>query len=294
MMIAAGTEGLYTVLKEPQDGDGNQLERVTQSEQMHRALSELMGSRGIISFNQRIVFIEGEDASADREIYEAAYPPGKYNISFVPAGNSSTVRKTAEQVNALLTTSIGFQQYFSIIDKDIERLELDPTSGKRLFRLPVYHVENLLLDADKIFEVTRSFMLSRCPYQNAKEVDDDLKKLVLSETHLKAYAKALRDARVAKIAKEAYDSVYQGTDYQPQAIPKFSDILQEAQQVLQGALEKDTWRGDCKGRDLLKAYCSQDHIRQSFKYDQLRNLLISKIENPPKEIEGIISQILNN
>jgi hypothetical protein len=34
-----------------------------------------MGSRGIVSFNQRIVFIEGEDSSADREIYEAAYPP---------------------------------------------------------------------------------------------------------------------------------------------------------------------------------------------------------------------------
>ncbi len=87
MMIAAGTECLYTVLKEPPQGGGNQLVRVTENEHLHSVLAELMGSRGIVSFNQRIVFIEGEDASADREIYEAAYPPSKYNISFVPAGN---------------------------------------------------------------------------------------------------------------------------------------------------------------------------------------------------------------
>jgi len=292
MMIAAGTDALYTILKEPPENGGNQFVRVTHDEHLHSVLSELMGSRGIVSFNQRIVFIEGEDASADREIYEAAYPPGKYNISFVPAGNSATVRKTAEQVNALLTTSIGFQLYFSIVDGDIERIESDPTEGKRLFRLPVYHVENLLLDDKEILEVTRSMMGSKCPYSTADDVSKDLQKLVLSDTHLKPYARALLDARIAETAKEAYDAVFQNrADSTVQsAHVAFPDIEAEARAILKSTLENDTWRAKCKGRNLLKAYCGQHGL----KYEHFRNLLIDRIKTPPKALADIMDHILKS
>lgn len=289
MMIAAGTECLYTVLKEPPREGGNQLVRVTQSEHLHSVLSELMGSRGIVSFNQRIVFIEGEDASADREIYEAAYPPSKYNISFVPAGNSATVRKTAEQVNMLLTASIGFQQYFSIVDGDIQRFEPDPTQGKRLFHLPVYHIENLLLDDNEILEVTRSMMGSSCPYTLIGEVEDCLKQLIISDAHLNAYAGALLDARLARIAKDAYDAVFKKQIVSP-VQPDFHKIKEEAKRELEAALADSTWRAKCRGRELLKAYCS----KHSLKYEHFRNVLISRIETPPKPLQQIMSQILES
>jgi len=292
MMIAAGTDSLYTVLKQqPVDGS-NQLIRVTQSEQMHRVLSEIMGSRGIVSFNQRIIFIEGEDASADRDIYEAAYPPSKYNISFVPAGNSATVRKIGEQVNKLLETSVGFQQYFSIVDGDIERFEADPTCGRRLFRLPVYHVENPLLDENEIFDVTRQLMSSKCPYTTAEEVRYELLKLILSDQHLKPYAKALFDAKLAKKAKEACDEIFKNQANAAVSFEKlkFSEIESEARSILQSSIEKDIWRSKCKGRDLLKAYCGLHGI----KYEYLRNLLISRIKTPPEALEEIMKQILNN
>ena len=288
MMIAAGTDSLYTILKEPPQDGGNQLVRVTPSENLHSVLSELMGSRGIVSFNQRIVFIEGEDASADRAIYEAAYPPGEHNISFVPAGNSATVRRTAERVNALLEESTGFQEYFSIVDGDIERFEPDPTEGGRLFHLPVYHVENLLLNEDEIFEVTHS-MLSKCPYTTAEGVSSDLQELVLSEKHLKPYTKALFDARLAKIAKEAHDAVYKRQDVSP-TIPEFYKIKEEAEEILKSAIADGTWRSKCKGRDLLRAYCGQHGL----KYEHFRNLLIGRIKTPPNELAEIMSHILKS
>jgi hypothetical protein len=95
-------------LKQPPSGGGNQFVRVTHREEMHRALSEVMGSRGLVSFNQRIVFIEGETASADRFVYEKLYPPAVHNVSFVPVGNSATVRSIASRVNELLTATIDF------------------------------------------------------------------------------------------------------------------------------------------------------------------------------------------
>lgn len=292
MMIAAGTDSLYTLLKEPPANGGNQLVRVTQSEDLHNVLSEIMGSRGIISINQRIVFIEGEDTSADREIYETLYPPSEYNISFVPAGNSAQVRRIAEQVNALLTASIEFQQYFSIVDGDIERFESDPTEGSRLFHLPVYHVENLLLDENEILEVTRSMMGSKCPYPTAEEVNKDLQKLVLSGTHLKPYAKSLLDARLAKLAKDAHDTVYKqkSAPSQQPKIPEYSEIEEEAKKVLESSLADGSWHSKCKGRDLLKAYCGQHGL----KYEHFRNSLIARIKTPPEALADIMDKILKS
>lgn len=293
MMIAAGTDSLYTILKEPPTDGSNQLIRVTHDEQMHSVLTDLMGARGIVSFNQRIIFIEGEDPSADRQIYEAAYPPGEYNISFVPVGNSTTVRKTAEQVNMFLTASVDFQQYFSIVDGDIsERFESGPTYDRRLFRLPVYHVENLLLDEDEIYDVTRQMLGSKFPYKTAEEVESVLFGLVLSDHHLNGYTKALFDARKEKCAKEAYDAFYQGVD--PSEIPPvhivFSDVLNEGRSILQSALDDGTWRAKCKGRDLLKAYCGKNGL----KYEHFRNLLIARIKSPPRPLAEIMDKILQS
>jgi len=291
MMIAAGTDSLYTLLKYPLEDGGNQLTRVTHDEKLHAVLSELMGSRGIVSFNQRIVFIEGEDASADRDIYEAAYPPSKYNVSFVPAGNSATVYRTAEQVNALLTASVGFQQYFSIVDGDIERLESEPTVGNRIFRLPVYHVENLLLtDDNEILAVTRSILGPKCPYTTSEQVEDDLKKLVLSDAHLKPYTKALINARIAQAAKAASDAVYKqkAAASTQSGTLEYSVIEKEAKEILLSAIDNGTWRSRCKGRELLRAYCSQHGL----KYEHFRNLLISNMKGPPQDLADIMDKIL--
>ncbi|MFX1293346.1 MAG: AAA family ATPase [Promethearchaeota archaeon] len=291
MMIAAGTDSLYTILKEPQQNGSNQFLRVTEDEDLHNILSELMGSRGIISFNQRIVFIEGVDSSADRSIYEAAYPPSQYNVSFVPVGNSAMVSKIAEKVNSLLTSPVAFQQYFSIVDRDIERFDTDPTEGKRLFRLPVYHIENLLLNDNDILEVMRAILGAKCPFSSAKEIVKDLQELIFSDTHLKPYTRAISYAKLAHLYKIARESFFKGdcTFLREIKKPKFSEIENEARKRLQSAISDNTWRSKCKGRALLKAFCKKYQL----KYEHFRNLLIDRIKTPPKLLKEIMNKILN-
>ncbi|NVM31672.1 MAG: DUF4435 domain-containing protein [Candidatus Helarchaeota archaeon] len=166
-----------------------------------------MGSQGIINFNKRIIFIEGREASTDKQVYEKLYPPDKHNVNFVPAGNSTVVRKISDQINHLLTASVGFQQYFSIVDGDIERFDTDTIKGHRLFELPVYHIENLLINETLIYNAIRSFLGAECPYSSPNEVEEILKGLILSDTHLKPYTRALLDAEVAKLAIYAYNLV---------------------------------------------------------------------------------------
>jgi hypothetical protein len=232
----------------------------------------------------------GADASADRAIYEAFYPPAEYNVSFVPAGNSATVRKTAEQVNALLTASVGFQQYFSIVDGDINRAESDPTQGTRLFQLPVYHVENLLLVEDEILAVTREMLRDKCHYSTATDVQRDLEELVLSESHLNAFAGALLDAKIAEAAKEAYDVIYKGvvSESEASARPDFSGARSEALARLEDSITNGTWRECVKGRELLKAFCGKNGLT----YEHFRNMLIARLKTPPKSLSDIMEKIL--
>lgn len=291
MMMEAGAGSLWTIFKEPLPNNGNQFVKVTDDQQVHETLSELMGSRGIISINQRIIFIEGEDASADREIYEKLYPPNQYNLSFVPAGDSSTVRRTADKVNHLLTSSTGFQQYFSIIDGDIERLSDDPTHGKRLFRLPVYHAENLLLNEELILKATQNLLGVKCPYRDITELSRDLHELILSNQHIKPYSRALMDSRLANIAKEAYDAIYKNQALTfPTKTLKFEDIEDESREFFKKALSDNSWKAKCKGRELIKAFCG----KHGFNYQQFRNLLISTLEEPPNELADIIRMILKD
>jgi predicted ATPase len=290
MMIAAGTESLYTVLKEPTSTNGNQFSRVTSNEELHAALSELMGSRGLVSFNQRIVFIEGEESSADREVYEKLYPSSQYQVSFVPAGNSASVRKTAERVNELLSSSIEFQQYYSIVDGDLERsVPASAQASARLFQLPVYHVENFLIREDLVLSAARDMLGSKCPYSSLSEVEAALVDIVLSPQHIKPYAKALQDSRLAGAAKEAWDSVFKQQAHTTQTVPSFSQTEADALTMMNQAVADKTWRDKCKGREVLKAFSG----RNGLAYEHFRNVLISKLASPPPSLADIMARVFS-
>lgn len=288
MMIGAGPDSLYTAIKEPQQENGNQFVRVTDDETLYESLCELMGSRGLVSFNQRIVFIEGRESSADREIYERLYPPGQHNVSFVPAGDSATVRGIAERVNVLLSSSITFQDYYSIVDGDIERPDNPGVPGNRLYKLPVYHVENFLLDAAAVLAALQDMLASACPYQTVEDVEVKLKEFVLTDAHINPYARALLDARIAKLAKDMTDALYQGQSAPNTDVPTFDDIKAQATTTLGEAIQEGTWRNRCKGREVLKALAGEHGI----KYTHLRNCVIAKLTEVPAGLADIMGRIL--
>jgi len=289
MMIEAGSEALFTVLKEPPGGDGNQFVQVSSNQQLHSSLTELMGSRGLVSFNQRIVFIEGTEASADRFIYEKLYPPGQHNISFVPVGDSGAVRSIAERVNSLLEASVGFQHYYSIVDGDLNRAVQEPGNG-RLFKLPVYHVENFLLDEGILFEAVQIMLADKCPYQDSQSLVNDLHVLLTEETHLSSFARALLDSRIAALAKSAHDAVYQNKEWSLASTPKpeYDKVKEDAKQIMLDSIKNGDWRDKCKGRELLKAFCGKHGI----KYEHFRNVVVGNLTAPPERLDAIMKQIV--
>jgi predicted ATPase len=288
IMVAAGTDSLFAINKVQSELGENQLTRVTDNDELHSALSEIMGSNGMVSINKKVVFIEGIDSSADRYIYEALFPPSEYNISFIPAGDSTTNIKTSERVNSLLSATGTFQEFYSIIDADIER-PTDPEMSSRLFRLPVYHVENFLIDPEIIYDVIKKLLLDKCPYSSADDVNSSLVDLLKDDTHLLPFTRAILDASVARKAKEAWDCVYKKDSASLSKItfPDFEIMRDTACKKLDDSIQKNRWMTICKGRDLIKAFC----CKHSLKYEQFRNLIISELHEPPEELRKIISQI---
>lgn len=291
IMVAAGSESLFTINKVQGALGENQLVRVTGNSELHSALSSIMGSNGMVSINRKVVFIEGAESSSDRYVYEALFPPSEYNVSFMPAGDSATNVRASERVNELLSSCGTFQEFYSIVDGDIERPTNVEVPG-RLFRLPVYHVENYLVDPELIYGVSRTVLRDKCPYKDSSSVEEELKTLLVNDGHLLPYARAVFDAEVAKLAKEAWDHVYKrnGDGLRGLVFPLFEDCRAEAEAKLRQSLVDGEWKRVCKGRELIKAYCKNIGIN----YEVFRNLLIDGLAEPPAELIAILEQIVTS
>jgi hypothetical protein len=156
--------------------------------------------------------------------------------------------------------------------------------------LPVYHVEKFFVNEQVIFETTKDILADRCPYTSSSEIRDDLIKLLFSDEHLKSFTKALLDAKVAGVAKAAWDIVYaRGThDSLNLQTPQFYAVETEAKRLLEESIKDSTWRAFCKGRALIRAYCAKNQLR----YEHFRNLLVNRMTEPPDELKAIMDKIL--
>lgn len=286
MLLAAPLSGLYTVSKAPLPNKGSQLIRVVDNAERHEILQDVFGATGLLSINQKIIFIEGEHTSSDIEIYEKFYPPTEFGVSFIPAKTSTVVTQIANRVNLLLSESPGFQDYYCIVDGDTEVSNLDMGNCDRLFRLPVYHVENLLIQPKLVYEVTNSLLRTKSPHKSVESVQQKLQELVRSSHHVDALTRAFLNARFRQIAKDAEDAIFaQKTFTIPQTI--YSEVQEEVRLSLEESLANGTWIAKCKGRELLKAYCKEHQI----KYESFRNLLIDRLSEPPSQLTAIMDKI---
>lgn len=117
-----------------------------------------------------------------------------------------------------------------------------------------------------------------------------MRELVLSDAHLRPYARALLDARVAQVANAAYDAVFrtQGASAGGVEHVEFVRVEGEARVLLEQSLVDGSWTAQCKGRELLKAYCG----RLGLNYEHFRNLLISRLDRPPASLQAIMAAVM--
>ncbi|WDF79105.1 AAA family ATPase [Mucilaginibacter sp. KACC 22773] len=287
MMAAAGSEALYTVIKFPKDINENQFVQVSGNEKLHQALTEVMGTSGFVSLNRKIIFIEGESASTDVEFYSKLFPANQYNTTFVPAGDSTMLKAVSDKVFYLLEQGDGFQQFYCIIDGDIENRH---QATDRLFKLPVYHVENYLLEEVCILKVCRMLLGAKSAVETVADVTAKLHEAVMSDQHLRSYTRSLLDSQIYAQAENAKNLIFQGKFEDLKNIEKihFESLMNNSKVIMEQCLKDGSWKQKCKGRDVLKEFCRNNQL----KYEQLRNALIYNIGTPPPDLAVIIREIV--
>ena len=290
IMMEAGHESLFTLQKYSTDQNKNQFHKVANDEEIYDILKDLMGTSGIIGFDKKIVFVEGNSTSPDIDIFEQFF--SNKQIKFISAGDCNIISQTSKKVEKLLSTSCEYNDYYGIVDGDMNVFGKVLTQSQNLFILPVYHIENYLLDEEIILKVEKDLNRASCKYNSKEEIEKELKDLLLDKSHLNKFIATYMNYKKYIIFQEIKEELDNNKEVKQRLI-KFNDYVQEAKKILEDSISNGDWKRKCVGRVLLTSYCNKNHHNN---YKQFKNLLISKMiemEKPIEDLSKIINKIVS-
>lgn len=130
----------------------NQAIPVHEDDKTNQALRLLGQSIGIVSLGKRIVLVEGNQSSLDKQVYGSIIREHFHSLVLVPTGGKDIIRSFALVVDQVLDKTIWGVDFFMLCDRDAaadaEVFDVEKGAKGRLRFLPRYHLENFFLDAD--------------------------------------------------------------------------------------------------------------------------------------------------
>lgn len=149
-VITASLDQSVIFVSPPRTLDGvaaNQAIPVSESDETNQALRLLGQSIGIVSLGKKIVLIEGETSSLDKDVYGALTRTRFPELVLVPSGGKHVVESFDLMNNAVLSKSIWGVEFFMLCDRDSMPAGSPEDGSSQHFRvLGKYHLENYFLD----------------------------------------------------------------------------------------------------------------------------------------------------
>lgn len=151
-IISASLENTVVFVTPPRGADVNQAVIVHRDDQTHHALQTLGQSIGVISLGKRIVLVEGEEASLDKQTYGAILRNRFPEFVLVPAGGKDAIRSFADVRDNILNRTIWGVGFYLLCDRDAANVlgtnSVSSAVSARIKLLPRYHLENYFLDPE--------------------------------------------------------------------------------------------------------------------------------------------------
>jgi AAA domain, putative AbiEii toxin, Type IV TA system len=152
-IITSALDQSVVFISPPASEDGrslNQAISVSESDETNRALRLLGQSIGIIALGKRIVLVEGEHSSLDKQTYGAIGSGRWPGLVLVPSGGKHVLESFSTIYDAVLSKSIWGVEFFMLCDRDSRpadpAAEAEAEGSGRLRVLSRYHLENYFLD----------------------------------------------------------------------------------------------------------------------------------------------------
>lgn len=190
-IISASLENTVVFVTPPRGKNENQAIIVHRDDQTHHALETLGQSIGIISLGKRIVLIEGEESSLDKQTYGAILRNRFPEFVLVPAGGKDSIRSFAEVRDNILNRTIWGVGFYLLCDRDAANVlganSISNADSARIRLLPRYHLENYFLDPD---------VLAQC-FANMEPTDSWLRDARAIRTKILEFARSVIPYAVA-------------------------------------------------------------------------------------------------
>ena len=157
-IITASLDNSVIFLTPPKEDHSNQAILVSEDDETNQALRHLGQSVGIIALGKKIVLIEGEHNSLDKQLYGAILKDQFPNLVLVPSSGKTQITSFSTVLDGVLRRAIWGVDFFMVCDRDAiapskDREAIEVESDKRLRVLDRYHIENFFLDESVLAQV---------------------------------------------------------------------------------------------------------------------------------------------
>lgn len=286
-IISASLENTVVFITPAREEERNQAIMVHRDDETHHALQTLGQSIGIISLGKKLILIEGEEASLDKQTYGAILKNNFPEFVLVPVGGKDVLRSFDEIKRSILDKTLWGVEFFLICDRDALTSLGGEAAGRtvttRMRSLPRYHLENYFLDErvwaavfkiveqpgswlcdetkirEKLLEIARSAV----PYAVALNVNATIRKTVGNISIMPKGASdaksaddlvALMTARLASETRRISGGLY------PERV---EELIRDEFDRLTGAVDNDlpAWRSDLPGRFILNKFAASANFQ---------------------------------
>lgn len=298
----------------------NQASIISASNQLEKAIIDLMGDLGTYNPRYYVVFVEGKDQSSfDIYMISQLFPSFAEKVNLVSGGNKDGVKKLQVSFNEAAKNGKIDARFYSIVDKDTEQYQWVETSHQ--FSWDVYHIENYLIEPKYILKVIKiiapGFPITESQINDkllgcANSLVDELIRIEINDL----------------VHQKIKDCINLGFDSSMDLVKGFSESIQRTferfdnvrQQLISEeltiqieqlkknklkSLTNDTWKNVFQGRSILekfvddinKEFRSQKLSKSQINYENFRNLILNEMSRDKYEPEGmkkIINEILKD
>lgn len=200
-IITASLDKSVVFISPPsENGEGqpiNQAVPVSEADETNRALRLLGHSVGIIALGRRIILIEGESSSLDKQVYGSIIRSDFPSLVLVPSGGKHALESFGEIYERVLSRALWGVEFFMLCDRDSAPPEggdaVPGESSERLRVLSRYHLENYFLDesvwALAFEDIERSGSWLRSPDSIRETLRNEARSLVSFATALAVASK---------------------------------------------------------------------------------------------------------
>ena len=259
----------------------NQAIPVTESDETNQALRLLGQSIGIVALGKRIVLIEGEESSLDKQTYGSILGDRYSGLVLVPSGGKHVIQSFDAVYEAVLKRTLWGVEFFMLCDGDTappSSTAADAASSEgRLHRLSKYHLENYFLDEHVWAEVFSTMEPEGSWLRDPERIRAKLKEIA---TRFVSYAVALAASsslrrqvgnvdlmpkgchgKTVAETQALFSTAAEGELERVKTVLESGSVSQEVEKTfekLEKAIEADSeeWKGLIPGKPVLATFAS--------------------------------------